>query len=171
MLAILSKLIPFRDYVYAAIAIAAIIFYNVHVHELNVRYAAHQMQAVEAADKDATDRILRAAKDALDAKDAAYKQALANQEVKHAQDIRSRDDAHAADIARLRQLANAGNRNGHAEVGSSTGTSTGTGQSSASAGSLGFVPAELGAELADALRTTRDQRDLCYAERDSLTGK
>lgn len=165
MLAFL-KLVPIREYFYAAIAIAAVTYYNVHVHNL-VAAAAHRQEAAVAI---ATQKTLRAAKAALDAKDAAYKQALAKQDAIHAQDLQARDDAHAADIARLRQLA-AGNRNQDAGVGSSPGTSTGSGSVSDSAGSLGYVPAELGAQLADALRTTRDQRDLCYAERDSLTGK
>lgn len=164
-------MIPFRDYVYAAAAIAAIVWYNVHVTNLEHAYAAKQLVAIEVADKAATDRTLRAAKDALDAKDAAYKTALAAQEKTHADDLKTRDDAHAADIARLRQLSAASHRNQDAGVGSSPGTSTGSGPVSDSAGSLGYVPAELGAQLADALRTTRDQRDLCYAERDSLTGK
>ncbi len=171
MIAALLKLVPFRDYLYAAIAIAAVVFYNVHVTKLEHGYAAKATAAIELADKNATDRTLRAAKDALDAKDASYKQALAAQDVQHAQDIQARATAYAADIARLRQLAAASDRNSNAGVGSPSGTSSGTGSVSGSAEGLGYVPAELGAELAGALRATRDQRDLCYAERDSLTGK
>lgn len=72
MPALLLKLIPLRDWLYAGLVAAAVVWYNVHVHYLEVAYSAQRVAAVEQADKDATDRTLRAAKSAIDEKEKQY---------------------------------------------------------------------------------------------------
>jgi hypothetical protein len=171
MIAALLKLVPFRDYAYAALGIAAVVWYNVHVHGLEVGYAAKQVTAVNAAYADASAKALSAAKKLLDAKDAQHAQDVAQIQEKANEDAKNSAAAHAADLQRLRQLAAQGNRQPNAVLPSAGGGSAPSGQGDTGAEGLGLVPAELGAELADALRTTRDQRDLCYADRDALTGK
>lgn len=163
---LLSKLIPFRDYFYAAVAVAAVIFYNVHVHELEVGYAKQRVAAVEAADKAATDRTLRAAKDAIDAKEKQYTLQLSQVEDTYETQLKSADDQHNADLARVRQLTAASNR-GAGSVLSGSGSSG----AEAACGALCAAALGAGAELAAALRQDDAALTACYDERDKVTGK
>ena len=166
MIPFLAKLVPFRDYFYAAIVVAAVIWYNVHVHGL-ITADEHKRDAAVAEEsvKVQTAALAREAQDIAD-----YTTRLKKANDDYATRIQADGTAHAADIARLRQLA-AGQSGGSAALHSAPSTGTADGPIGTSDGALGYVPAELGAELADALRATAAQRDLCYADRDSLTGK
>lgn len=171
MLALLLKAVPYRDWLYAAIAIAAVIFYNVHVHGLEVAYAAKQTQAIEEAVDAATARALSAAKKTLDAKDKQYAQDLAEVKANYEKLIADGDAAHAADVARLRALADKGSGNTNPVLAGAGGTGTTGNGGTEGPGGLGKVPADLGLELVDALRQDDAALTQCYAERDSLTGK
>jgi hypothetical protein len=164
------KLIPFRDYLYAAIAAALLVWYNVHVDRLEHRYAAAQVHAVEAADTAATKKANDAAAAIIAANSADYATKLKKAQDTFDANTQASTAANAADIARLRNIA-AGYQQANAVLRGTIAASAAGGPISSSPESLGTVPAELGAELAGALRATRDQRDVCYAERDSLTGK
>lgn len=167
MIATFLKLVPFRDYVYAAAAIAAIVFYNVHVHNLEVRYAAKQMAAVTTAVKTSSDKLIAAA--AIEkAKDAqAYAANLKQVNETYAKQTTADAATHAADLQRLRQLAAVGNSGGSGSLEGASGAGSPADPGRSSLIGLGYVSAELAAALHDA----RDDLGLCYAERDSLTGK
>ena len=171
MLALFSKLIPFRDYAYAAAALAAIIFYNVHVHNLEVHYAAAKIAAVNAAYKKGSDEALAAAKKAIDDKDRQHAADLAQVEENYENLIKSNDAAHNADVSRLRQRAADSEQRANALLGSAGSGSAASGSGDQGAGGLGTVPAGLALELVDALRQDDAALGKCYADRDSLTGK
>jgi|HubBroStandDraft_4_1064222.scaffolds.fasta_scaffold156265_2 hypothetical protein len=167
----LAKLIPFRDYAYAALAVAAIIFYNVHVHGLEVSYSAKRVDAVNAAYKKGSDEAVAAAKKQIADKDKEHANDLAQVEENYEKLIQANDAAHNADAARLRQRAADSEQRANtllASAGSANSTASGGDQGS---GGLGTVPAGLGLELADALRQDDAALTKCYADRDSLTGK
>jgi hypothetical protein len=164
----LLKLVPFRDYLYAALAIAAVAFYNIHVHNLEVNYARARVNAVNAAVTDASNKLTIAAKAREDKLAANYADRLKQVNDEHTKQLQADAATHAADLQRLRQLAAAfGNSSGSATLGgaASPGASADSGGSSLIG--LGYVSAELAAALHDA----RDDLSACYAERDSLTGK
>lgn len=168
MPAFLLKLMPFRDYAYAAVVIGLVIFYNVHVHNLEVKYAAAKIQAVTDAVNKASSDLITAAQTREDKMAVDYAAALKQRDEQYAERIQADDAAHAADLQRLRKLADA-SRQGSGN--SALGGAAGPGASADSGGSsligLGYVSAELAAALHDA----RDDLSACYAERDSLTGK
>jgi hypothetical protein len=161
MLAVLSKLIPFRDYVYAAIAIAAIVVYNVHVDKLEHAAVAHERAAVAAESQ----KVEASAQARLAAQTKDYTDREAVTEANYEHTIQADDAAHAADIARLRQLASQGS--GGAALPSAASTSTPADSGRSSLVGLGYVSEELAAALRDA----RSDLGKCYTERDSLTGK
>lgn len=163
----LLKLIPFRDYLYAAIAIAAVILYNVHVTKLEHSYAADKVHAVEAADAAATKKANDAAEANIATLTSHYEANLKKVNEQYAANTQVTAAANAADISRLRQLA-ASYQHDNAVLRSAVSASAPDGRSDTSTGSLGTVPAELGAELAGALRAERDALVKCYAERDGL---
>jgi hypothetical protein len=166
MPALLLKLIPFRDYVYAALAIAALIF-GVHEYRaIEAKGAAHEIAAVQAASVKAQ----AAAKAANDKLTADYSAALVTVGENYAKAIQDNDTAHSADLKRLQQRAAGGDRADAAVGSASPATATAGGGNQGAAG-LGKVPADLALELADALRQDDAALQQCYADRDSLTGK
>lgn len=171
MIAVLAKLVPFRDYAYAAAAIAAVAYYNIHVHELNVHYAAAQVAAVEKAENEASAKAFAAAKALADAKDKQYSIQLSQVEDTYETQLKAADDQHASDIVRLRQLAAQGSGNANPVLSGSSGSGASGSGGDEGAGGLGAVPAGLSLELADALRKDDAALSACYADRDSLTGK
>lgn len=172
MWALFLKAVPFRDCVYAAAAIAAVVWYNVHVHNLEVGYSQKRVAAVNSAYADASAQALKAAKAAADAKDKQYAQIVAQVKASYEDQIARGNAAHDADIARLRQRA-ADSRSQHpdAVLGSAAGSSSTVDGGDSGASRLGSVPASLGLELADALRKDDAALAACYADRDGLTGK
>lgn len=157
----LAKLLPFRDYLYAAVAIAAVTWYNVHVHNL-IRADEHKRDAAVATE---TARVEAAAQTHIDELTAAYARDRAQRDAEYEKHIQADASTHAADLQRLRQLAAQGS-GGPALAGStSTSTPPDTGQPSLIG--LGYVSEELAAALHDA----RNDLGACYAERDQLTGK
>ena len=164
----LAKLVPFREYAYAAAAIGLVIFYNVHVHNLEVHYAAAKVAAVNEAVKSASDKLLADAKAREDKLAADYAASLKQVNDDHAKQLQADADTHAADLKRLRQLAQAvGNGSGGPALGGPTAADAAADPRGSSLIGLGYVSAELAAALHDA----RDDLSACYAERDSLTGK
>jgi len=160
-------LIPFRDYVYAGVAIAAVIFYNVHVHNLEVHYAAKQVAAVKTAVTDASNALIASAAKEMNAQAARYAANL--KQVNETYANQSHLDAvnHAADLQRLRQLASAGNGGESRALQGPAGPGSPTDPGRSSLIGLGYVSAE----LAGSLRDAREDLGKCYAERDSVTGK
>jgi membrane protein involved in colicin uptake len=163
MLAILVKLIPIRDWLYAGLAIAAMVFWFHHDHVEQAAGAARVTAAV--------------AKASAEAEKAAAAQ-IALLETQHAADAAKVKEVydtalttaaaqHAADLDRLRSLT-AHRADGGGPVLESSGAGSST--SDGGTGSL----AELGtlaATLADALRRDDAALSACYVDRDSLTGK
>jgi hypothetical protein len=162
----LSKLIPFRDYVYAAVAIAAVIWYNVHVHRLEVAYAAQQVAAIEAAVDTASRAAQDAARKIADEKEKAYAVQASQVEDTYEKQLQSADAQHARDLDRVRQLTAQVHSNGDALLPGAAGSASGTNGGPSRADALG-----IGAELADALRRDDAQLQQCWADRDALTGK
>lgn len=165
-LAILSK-IPLREYFYAAAAIAAVTYYNVHVHNLEVAYGAKQKAAVESAVTLASAQALSAAKKMADAKEAQYTLQLSQVEENYETQLKASDDQHSADLARLRSLEAASGGNTNSVLSGSGGAGSPGDSGGSSLVGLGYVSEE----LASALRDARADLSQCYAERDSLTGK
>ncbi len=166
MYAALLKLVPFRDYVYAALAAIAVIWFLHHDHMERDIGAARVTTAVNAATAkaNATAQIL------VDKLNAAHLNDVARIEATYENVIRSNDVAHAADLQRLRNHSS-GNGNSNQVLDSSKIGST-PGQTGASgASSLGSVPADLALTLVDALRADDAALDRCYADRDELVGK
>jgi membrane protein involved in colicin uptake len=161
MPAALLKLIPFRDYLYAAIAIVAIVFYNVHVHELEAHAVEHERAAIQAE----TARVERSAQARLAAQAQDYADREAATEDAYEKQIQADDAAHAADLERLRQLATQGSGSPTLPGSASPEAPPDSGRSSLVG--LGYVSEE----LATALRDAREDLGKCYAERDALTGK
>jgi hypothetical protein len=175
MPAILLKLIPFRDWLYAGIAIAAITFYNVHVHNLEVAYANKQTAAVAASVQAATQKDEAAAQAKINSLNAQHAQDVAKVQATYEATIKQNAATHDADVARLRQLAEKNGSGGDANK--VLDSASGSGQVQAPSGGdqsivgLGSVPAGLALELADALRTDDAALNKCWNDRDSLTGK
>lgn len=168
MPAFLLKFMPWRDYAYAAAALALIVFYNVHVHNLEVQYAAAKVAAVKTAVQVASDKLIASAARAQKEMAARYADNLKQVNETYAEHTKATDATHAADLQRLRQLANTnsdGSGNGSLEGASGADPSADSWRSSLIG--LGYVSEELSSALHDA----RDDLGKCYAERDSLTGK
>lgn len=170
MFAGLLKLLPWRDWVYAAIAVGAIGYYNVHVHNLTTAAVAHELASIQKT----SDALKAQAVAKVAALTADYNRQLTAAQEKYAQDTQAATVAHDADLQRLLQLASA-YRHADRAVPSSPGTS---GQPSTSArpdsaGSVGSLPQGLNVSLglADALRFDDNLLATCRAERDTLTGK
>ena len=90
-------------------ALALVVYYNVHVHNLEVSYAAQKVAAVTAAVKTASDELKAAAHD-KSLKDAAtYADNLKRVNETYAKQSQADAATHFADLQRLRQLASAGN--------------------------------------------------------------
>jgi hypothetical protein len=163
MLTILTKLIPFRDWLYAGLAIAATVFWFHHDHVEQVAGAAKVTAAVKEASAKA------------DAKAAAQIAALNDQhatqlaKVKEVYDnaITSAAAQHDADLERLRHITAGRDNGGHPSLGSPTPAAPTADSGDHSFASLGAVAAG----LADALRQDDAALGACYADRDALTGK
>lgn len=170
MWAAVLKLIPFRDYAYAAVVVAALVWYNVHVHNLEVAYSAKQETALTNAIASANTKADAAATAKINKMTADYDAAIVKIGENYAKAMQSADAAHDADVKRLQLRATSSGA-------SNTGVdSTAVEASAADAGTistraLGVVPAERALDLADALRADDAALVQCYADRDSLTGK
>jgi hypothetical protein len=172
MPALLLKLIPFRDYAYAALFVAAVVWYNVHVHNLNVAYAAKQETALTSAIAAANTKADAAAKTKLDKLTADYNAAIVTIGENYAKAMQSADAAHDADTKRLQlRAASASGGASNTGVGSAAAQASAADAGTISARALGVVPAERALDLADALRADDAALVQCYADRDSLTGK
>ncbi len=166
MFAVLLKLVPFRDYAYAALAAAAVIWFLHHDHVERGIGAARVTAAVNVA----TAKANAAAQAQIDKLNATHAGDVAQIKVNYEKVIHDNSATHDADMQRLRD-STARNRNSgkvldSAEAGSAPGQ-TGAGSSS----SLGSVPADLAMTLVDALRADDAALDQCYADRDDLVGK
>lgn len=166
MYAALLKLVPFRDYVYAALAAAAVVWFLHHDHVERDIGAARVTAAVNAA----TAKANVAAQAQIDKLNAAHSDDVAQIEANYENVIRDDDAAHVADLQRLRNRA-AGNGNSGEVLGSPEAGRQTSEAGAGSAGSLGSVPADLALTLVDALRADDAALDKCYADRDQLVGK
>lgn len=137
------KLVPLRDWLWAGLAVAGIIFYNVHVHNLEVRYAADKVAAVGAAVTDASDKLVASAAKEMNAQAAAYAANLKKVNETYAQATQASDTAHAADLQRLRQLASAGNSGSNEPLEGPAGSSSSPDTGRSSLVGLGYVSEEL----------------------------
>lgn len=160
------SLVPLKDWLLAAAAVAVIVFYNVHVHDLIVA-DEHKRDAAVAAE---SARVMASAQKQIDAQNKYYSDREADTEANYEKQLQDADATHAADLKRLQQLA--------AIQGSGSTTLDGTAGSGAPADSGGSSLIGLGyvsEELASALRDARADLGACYAERGSLnpstTGK
>jgi hypothetical protein len=166
MPALLLKLIPFRDYAYAALAIAAVVWFLHHDHVERDIGAARETKAVAVA----TAKANTAAKAEIDRLNAAHADDVAQIEARYENAIRDNDASHAADLQRLRNSA-ASSGKANPVLGGASGGTAPTETGAGSAGSLGSVPADIALKLADSLRADDAALDKCYADRDDLTGK
>ena len=170
MPAIFAKLLPFRDWAYAAVLVAAVIFYNVHVHNLIVKAERAQIAAVQAAsDKVRAEAHAQKLKD-----DADYAAAKAATEKMYAENFAAAATADAADLLRLQRLVASyrdANRALQGALGASDKPDPAAGASGP--GGLGELPRGLRVSLglAEALRADDNLLNECRADRDALSGK
>lgn len=158
----LLKLIPFRDYLYAALAIAGVAYYNIHVHGLIEADRKHEQAALAVQSA----KALADARTQIDDLNKKHAAEVAANEAKHESDLKANSDATAAELQRLRDIA-ARSSSGRPVVVSATSPSASGDSGDDSLVRLGFVSEE----LASALRDARTDLGACYADRDSLTGK
>lgn len=162
----LLKLIPIRDWLYAAITIAAVIWFLHHDHvERNIGAAR-----ITAAVQVATAKAQAAAQKKIDSLNVTHADDVAQIEDQYEKAIRDNDASHATDLQRLRNRAARDSPASQVLDGSKGGEATGK-AGTGSVASLGSVPAELTLNMADALRADDAALDKCYADRDGLTGK
>jgi hypothetical protein len=166
MFATLVKLIPFRDYAYAALAAAAIVFWFHHDAVEQKKGAAHEIAAVQAA----TAKVQAAAEAQIKQKDSEYASNLAKVTSGYEEELSLDAGQHDADLQRLRD-ADTSHSSAHSAVGSAGPAHAGPAPGTASAGGLGSVPADIALGLADALRHDDAELKECWADRDELTGK
>lgn len=174
MWGVILKLIPFRDYAYAAAAIAAIVWYNVHVHGLEVAYATKRVDAVTTAVAAATKKNQDDAAAKIAALTKQHSDDVAQVEAKYESQIQQNAVSNADDLERLRQRAAADRRGIPNKV---LGGAPGAGQAlpadsgDSSLGGLGNIPGALGYKLATALRADDAALLKCWNDRDDLVGK
>lgn len=164
------KVMPWRDWAYAGIAVAAVIFYNVHVHNLVVAGQKQQAVAIAAA----SEKVRTAADIEKATMTADYTARLAATQEKLDENIKANAAAHAADLAKLQLYADREHSRDAALLGAaSSGVQPGSPGGSGSAEGLGQLPefAIVSLGLADALRTDDGLLASCRADRDALTGK
>lgn len=166
MIALLAKLVPFRDWLYAGLAVAAVILWFHHDHVQQAKGAAEVRTAVSAA----TVRLQKDAQLQIEKIDSWYAVNTAKVRDDYEKQLADASNQHDADLRRLRERA-AGNGSGNTQVAGASAPVAGSASGTASTQGLGDVPAGLGLELADALRHDDAELQQCWAERDSLTGK
>jgi hypothetical protein len=170
MPAFLLKLMPWRGWGYAAIAAAAVIFYNVHVHNLIVAGQQHEIAAI----KTASDKVQKAAEAEKAAMVADYAAKSAATEKMYVQNFAAAATADAADLLRLQQLASH-YRDAYSALQSATGAGGKPDPSSGASGpgGVGELPQGLRVSLglASALRADDNLLAECRADRDALSGK
>jgi hypothetical protein len=166
MLAVLLKLVPFRDYAYAAVALAAVVWFLHHDHVERGIGAARVTAAVNVA----TAKANAAAQARIDKLNVAHASDIAQIEATYEKAIHDNSSAHAADLQRLRDSA-AHNSDGEKVLGGSEAGSAAGQTGTSGSGGLGSVPSDLALTLVDALRADDAALDQCYADRDELVGK
>jgi uncharacterized membrane protein YgcG len=173
MPALLLKLIPFRDYAYAAIFAALVVWYNAHVHNLEVAYATRQETSITAAVAATTAKDQKAAAALVASLNKQHDEDVAKVQANYEDQIKRNLADHDADLSRLRILTtkNSGGGNSNPVLGSASSSAATGGGGDTGAGGLGSVPGALGLTLVDALRADDSALSKCYADRDSLTGK
>lgn len=172
MLELVELALKYWKYAVAVAAVVALVtFYNVHVDGLEKSYAAAKVAAVDAAYKKGSTEATAAAAAEIARKDKEHAAETASIKDTYENRIKQNDANHAADAQRLRQLAAESDRRANALLAGAGSVGTSADSGNAGAGGLGSVPAQLGLELADALRQDDAALSACYAERDSLTGK
>jgi hypothetical protein len=161
MLTALAKLVPFRDYLYAALAIAGVTYYNIHVHDLIKADEAKTALAIARE----TSKVQAAAQKRIDALNSQHAAELAANKATYDASLKSNSVADATELQRLRDIAAKGSGRPHVDSPGSPSAPADTGGSSLVR--LGYVSEELAAGLRDA----RSDLAACYTDRDSLTGK
>lgn len=164
--AALLKLIPFRDYAYAALAIAAVVWFLHHDSVERSLGATRVTTAVATA----TAKANAAAQSKIDQLTATHADDVAKIEDNYESTIRDNDASHASDLQRLRERASRSSNSGQV-LGSARGGETAVTPGAGGAVSLGSVPADIALQLVDALRADDASLMKCYADRDDLTGK
>lgn len=167
MPALLLKLVPFRDWLYAGIAVAAVIWFLHHDHVERQIGATAVTTAVNAA----TQKTLIAAKAQLDAQDKQYAGNLAKVSATYETQLSTATAQHGADLQRLREYDAYRHSHPDTNVGGTGTAGSDTDGGAASAGDVGSNIEGAALGLADALRLDDAQLQLCWTERDSLTGK
>ena len=162
MLALLTKLLPFRDWIYAALAVAAVAGWFYHDHVIATQAVAHERAAVAAAsakaEHDAESRVAALA--------AQHTAELIKLKVDYDAQISHALAAHVDDVQRLRDYDTY--RRAHPVLVGAVGT---LGQALADGSDSFAALGAVSAELADALRHDDAALTACYADRDALTGK
>lgn len=158
---LLTKLIPFRDWIYAAIAVAGVVFWFHHDHVEQARGAARVNTAVMAA----TQRAAAVAHAKIVQLNTQHATEVAKVENTYENALVAASSQHAADLRRLHDYEIY--REAHGVLG---GSSSPSAKAPQGAGSVERLE-QVSAELADALRQDDAALNECYADRDSLTGK
>lgn len=160
---LITKILPWRDWLYVGIIAAGVIFWIHHDHVEEAKGAAQITAAVRVANQKA-EKVAAAQVASLNTQHAAD---VAKVSTVYENALVVASSRHAADLQRLRDYANYRSSRPNAVLESAPGASTQAGARSQGSGRLGTTAAE----LADALRQDDAALTACYAERDSLTGK
>ena len=162
------SLIPLKDWIYGAIIVALITFYNVHVHNLETQAAAHEVAALKIS----SDKLQQAAAKQVTQTAADYAASLSTIKGNLDEQVKVAATQHDSDAQRLRDYD--AYRRQHPALGSTAG---GPGSPASGAGSTISVDDVLGSmeqaglSLATAVRLDSSALAACMADRDALTGK
>ena len=160
-MSVLDILSPVRNYLYAGVAVLAVVGWFYHDHEVATRAVEHERTAVQAE----SIRVDQAAQRKIDDLIVQHSADVAKIEDTYAAALQTAHDQHAADLQRLRDAALY--RATHAVL-----DGTGSARTEDPSGASGAPSLEsVSAELADALRQDDAALGACYADRDALTGK
>ena len=160
-MSLLDIISPVRDYLYAALAVAAVAGWFYHDHVVATRAVEHERIAVQAA----SDKAEQDAETRIEALNNQHIDELAKAKDIYDKAILAAASQRDADLQRLRDAD--AYRQAHPVL-----DSAGSPGASAPAGSSSLTELEqISAGLADALRRDDAEAIKCFADRDALTGK
>lgn len=160
---LITKILPFRDWIYVGIAAAAVVWFLHHDAVERARGAAQVTAAVQVANQKAE----KAAAVEIASLNAQHAADVAKVSTVYENALVVASSQHATDLQRLRDYAAYRSSHSNTVLEGTSGSAPQTDAGAEGPGRLGTTAAE----LADALRQDDAALMACYRERDSLTGK
>lgn len=161
MIWIMTKLLPIRDWIYAGLAVLAVLFWFWHDHQVAAAAVAHENAALQAQ----SEADITAAENWIDTLNKQHAADVAKVQGDYEKLIAANSASYAADLQRLRTLT------AHSKTSTVLGSaSAATSSPNGGACDISRV-GSMAAKLADALRRDDAALVACRAERNLLTGK